>query len=78
VIGGPPNPLNLDHTHATAAEFLDDEVMRDGLANHGKRLGAILGRTHRLVNVLPAALPRNSIRVSDKMSRASLLEPGGS
>ena len=25
--------------------------MRDGLANHGKRLGAILGRTHRLINV---------------------------
>ena len=24
-----------DHTHPTAAELLDDAVMRDSLANHG-------------------------------------------
>ncbi len=24
----------IDHTHPPAAEFLDDAVMRDGLANH--------------------------------------------
>ena len=25
----------VDHTHAAAAEFLDDAVVRDGLADHG-------------------------------------------
>ena len=25
----------VDHTHTATAEFLDDEVVRDGLANHG-------------------------------------------
>ena len=28
----------VDHTHSTATEFLDDAVVRDGSANHGKRL----------------------------------------
>jgi hypothetical protein len=26
----------VHHTHTTAAELLDDAVMRDGLANHGE------------------------------------------
>ena len=27
----------VNHTHATAAELLDDAVVRDGLADHGDR-----------------------------------------
>jgi len=27
----------LDHSHTTAAELLDDAVVRDGLADHGKK-----------------------------------------
>jgi len=26
----------LNHTHPAATQFLDDAVMRNGLANHGK------------------------------------------
>src|SRR5437868_1200486 len=33
----------VDHTHATAAEFFDDAVMRDGLADHGQRGAIMLG-----------------------------------
>jgi len=29
----------IDHTHPAAAEFLQDVVMRDGLADHGPDLG---------------------------------------
>jgi hypothetical protein len=28
----------VNHTHSTPAEFPDDAVMRDGLANHGRKL----------------------------------------
>src|ERR1700676_4773180 len=28
----------IDHTHAAAAELLDDAVVRDGLANHWSRI----------------------------------------
>jgi hypothetical protein len=28
----------VDHTHAAAAQFLDDAVVRDGLADHWSRI----------------------------------------
>ena len=38
----------VDHTHAAAAEFLDDAVVRDGLADHG--VGAMVGVAWGQVN----------------------------
>ena len=46
----------VNHTHPAPAEFLEDAVVRDGLANHGAETGAILGRTHSLVNWHPPPL----------------------
>jgi hypothetical protein len=43
----------IDHTHAAAAQFLDDAVVRDGLADHGARPNygdAMLGGPSREVN----------------------------
>jgi hypothetical protein len=37
----------VDHTHTTAPEFLQDPVVRDGLAQHGRRL-ALAGSSSRL------------------------------
>jgi hypothetical protein len=44
----------IDHTHTTAAQFLDDAVVRDGLANHGWRVVSwrgMLGRALGQVNL---------------------------
>src|SRR5262249_21169421 len=43
----------VDHTHAAATELLQDAVVRDGLADHGRTSGslvAIIGSTWMQVN----------------------------
>jgi hypothetical protein len=40
----------VDHTHAPATELLNDAVMGNDLANHGRNVGVILGRPTSSVN----------------------------
>jgi hypothetical protein len=49
----------VDHTHPTAAEFLDDAVVRDSLADHRKECWAIQIEIPSAVNMSQAYILRN-------------------
>jgi len=50
----------VDHTHATATEFLDDAVVRDGLADHGAT-PMLCGRLGQVNEVEGAGTRRSSV-----------------